>query len=359
MSVAFAVAASSVYNRESVNGSTVIRARAPLRISFVGGGTDLPHYYERHGGAVLSSTINRYASATLHPHRDDAVHINALDSGFSAQYRLHDGSGVNHGLFDLVQTAIQRMGADKGFELDLHSQAPRGSGLGGSSAVTAAVLGTITEYLGMVVDRYELAELNYTIERIDLGISGGKQDQYATTFGGFNLIEFWKDRVEVTPLRLPGDVLNDLEDHLSLYYTGKVRPSVGVVDRRVDAYERGDAAVRERMDRLHGMVYEAKDALLKGRMREFGALLHENMVLKRQLDPSVSTPYIDELYEAATKRGAIGGKLLGAGGGGYLLLLAESRRRFEVRAAMENAGAVFTDFSFQDKGLQVWRSRCF
>ncbi len=272
--------ASAVYNRDLVNAATVIRARAPLRISFVGGGTDLPHYYERHGGAVLSRTINRYVSATLRPRGDDTIQINALDLGYSAAYRLGD-SVKSGGLFDLVMTAIQRIGGEKGFELDLHSQAPRGSGLGGSSAVTAAILGTIIEYLGMVLDHYDLAELNYTIERIDLGIAGGKQDQYATTFGGFNIIEFWKDRVSVTPLRLPNDVLNDLEDHLTLYYTGKVRPSLGIVEKRVEAYERGDHSVREGMSRLHEMVYEAKEALLKGRIREFGALLHENMVNKK------------------------------------------------------------------------------
>jgi D-glycero-alpha-D-manno-heptose-7-phosphate kinase len=351
--------ASVVYNREMVNTNTVIRARAPLRISFVGGGTDLPHYYERHGGGVLSSTINRYAFATLHPRRDDVIHISALDSGNSVHYRLGDKSDHHDGLFDLVRTAIWRMGGEKGFELDLHSQAPRGSGLGGSSAITAAILGAMVEYLGAVLDKYELAELNYTIERVDLGIAGGKQDQYATTFGGFNLIEFSKDRVDVTPLRLPPEVLNDLEDHLALYYTGKVRPSLGIVEKRVEAYERGDPSIRDGMRRLHEMVYEAKETLLKGRIREFGTLLDENMTNKRKLDPHVSTPYIDELYELAKKNGAIGGKLLGAGGGGYLLLLVEGRRQFDVRARLEKAGAVFTDFSFQERGLQVWRSRCF
>ncbi len=351
--------ASVLYNREQVNTSTVIRARAPLRISFVGGGTDLPQYYEEHGGAVLSSTINRFAFATLRPRSDDAVEIHSLDSGCKSSYRLCEDSLVHDGVFDLVRAAIRRMGGGRGFELDLRSEAPRGSGLGGSSAVTAAILGTMIEYLGVVLDPYELSELNYIIERQDLGIAGGKQDQYATTFGGFNVIEFWKDRISVTPLRVSPDVLHDLEDHLVLCYTGKVRPSLGIVEKRMHAYEQGDQRVLDGMHRLHQMVYEAKDILLKGRLREFGELLDEGMTNKRRMNPDVSTPDIDELYEIARKNGAIGGKLLGAGGGGYLLLLVEERRRFNVLSTLEKAGALFTDFSFQDKGMQVWRSRYF
>ncbi len=180
----------------------MIRARAPLRISFLGGGTDLPHYYEEHGGAVLSSTITRYACTTLYPRSDDSIQITR--DRHSATYKLNDHSEKD-GIFDLVTTAIRRMGGHKGLDLDLRSQAPRGSGLGGSSAVTAAILGAMAEYLGVVLDPYDLAELNYTVERLDLGIAGGKQDQYATTFGGFNLIEFSRDRVNVTPLRLSSD----------------------------------------------------------------------------------------------------------------------------------------------------------
>lgn len=361
MGTAKAIAtASMAYDRHVVNACTVIRARAPLRISFVGGGTDLPHYYEQHGGAVLSSTINRYAFAELRPREDDSVHLHSLDSGASTRYRLSDPQDAeSDGLFDLVTTAIRRMGAHRGFELDLHSQAPRGSGLGGSSALTAAILGAMVEYGGSVLDPYELAELNYMIERLDLGIAGGKQDQYATTFGGFNLIEFSKDRVNMTHLRLPGAVLNDLEDHLMLCYTGNVRPSLGIVQKRVEAYQRGENSTRQGLKRLHEMVYEAKDVLLKGRLREFGELLDENMKYKRKVDPDVSTPQIDELYDLAKKNGAIGGKLLGAGGGGYLLLLVEGRRQFDVRRKLERAGGVFTDFCFIERGLEAWRSRCF
>jgi D-glycero-alpha-D-manno-heptose-7-phosphate kinase len=358
MSVA-STPASVLYHRDSVNSSTVIRARAPLRISFLGGGTDLPHYYEENGGAVLSSTITRYACATLYPRSDDSIHINALDTGHNTTYKVDESRLDKDGIFDLVNTTIRRMGGHKGLELHLRSQAPRGSGLGGSSAVTAAILGGMAEYLGVVLDPYDLAELNYTVERIDLGIAGGKQDQYATTFGGFNLIEFSRDRVNVTPLRLSSEVLHDLEEHLMLWYTGKVRPALGIVEKRVEAYKRGDSGVKDEMRRLHQMVYEAKEVLLKGRLHDFAELLDAGMASKRKMDPHVSTPFIDELYDIAKRSGAIGGKLLGAGGGGYLLLLVDGRKRPAVRDNLEKAGAVLTDFSFQEKGLQVWRSRCF
>jgi D-glycero-alpha-D-manno-heptose-7-phosphate kinase len=358
MSVATATA-SVLYDRVLVNTCTVIRARAPLRISFVGGGTDLPHYYEEHGGAVLSSTINRFAFATLRPRNDQEIRITALDSGQMAAYQICEDSSNSDGVFDLVRAAIRRMGVTRGFDLDLRCDAPRGSGLGGSSAMTAAILGVLIEYLGVVLDDYEIAELNYTIERLDLGIAGGKQDQYASTFGGFNLIEFSKNHGHVTPLRLPAHILHDLEHHLVLCYTGKIRPSLGLVQSSVDAYQRGERRVLEGMRRLHEMVYEAKEFLLKGRLYDFGALLDEGMTNKKKMNPDVSTPFIDELYETARKSGAIGGKLLGAGGGGYLLLMVDERRRFEVFENWQQAGGVMTDFSFQDKGLDVWRSRHF
>ena len=285
------------------------------------------------------------------------MRIRSLDFGYSVKYFV-DEEPTYDGVLDLAKAAIRRMGSDLGFELDVHTEAPPGSGLGGSSAVTSAVIGALMEYTGVVLDHYELAELNYTIERIDLGIAGGKQDQYATTFGGFNLIEFHKDRVVVTPLRIARDILNDLERHLVLCYTGKVRPSLGLVDIQIRYYHEGRLTTLEGMRRLHEMVYEMKEALLKGRLREFGELLDEALMNKKRMNPHISDARIDELYELAKKHGAIGGKLCGAGGGGYLMLFVEGHRRHEVLEALKRAGGQLTDFAFDDYGLQVWRSTC-
>lgn len=343
--------------RNAVNARTVIRALSPLRISFVGGGTDLPEYYEKYGGAVLSSTINRYSRVTLYPRDDKEIRIRSLDFGYSVRYAIDDEQAYAE-VPDLARTAIRRMGSELGFELDVHTEAPPGSGLGGSSAVTSAVIGALMEYTGVVLDQYEVAELNYTIERIDLGISGGKQDQYATTFGGFNLIEFYADRVVVTPLRIHRDVLNDLEAHLMLCYTGKVRPSLGLVDAQVTYLKEARPDTVAALKHLHQMVYEMKDALVKGRLRHLGELIDEAFRTKKLMNPHVSDDTIENLYAVAREHGAIGGKLCGAGGGGYLLLFVEGDRRHEVRRVLEEAGGQFTDFAFDSHGLQVWRSSC-
>src|SRR4051794_30493414 len=200
----------------------IVRARAPMRISFAGGGTAFRHWYEVHGGAVLSTTINRYASVSLSPRDGRQIRIRELHVGTSAEYSL-DQQPVYDGVLDLAKAVIQRLGAQQGFDLLVSSDAPAGSGLGGSSALTSAVLGAVAEFMGTHLSNYELAEMNYLVERIDLGIAGGEQDQYSTTFGGFNLIEFGAERVLVNPLRIDRDTLHDLEAHLLLCYTGRVR----------------------------------------------------------------------------------------------------------------------------------------
>ncbi len=344
-------------HRQEVNRGTIILAKSPLRISFAGGGTDLPHYYEENGGAVLSATISRYSFVTLYPRLDAEVSIRSIDLGFAIRYRV-DQEPIFDGVLDLAKAAIRRMGSDMGFELDVHTEALPGSGLGGSSAVTAAILGAVAEYTGVLLSEYELAELNYAIERTDLGIAGGKQDQYATHFGGFNQIEFHKDRVVVTPLRLRRDLLYDLESRLLLCYTGKVRPSAGLIDAQVRYFQEGREETVAAMRRLKEMTYEMTEALLKGKLDRFGELLDEGYVRKKAMNPHVSDPRIDELCAVAKRHGAIGAKLLGAGGGGYLAVYVPPRQRHEVRAELEKAGGEFTSFSFDRHGLQVWRSTC-
>jgi D-glycero-alpha-D-manno-heptose-7-phosphate kinase len=236
-------------------------------------------------------------------------------------------------------------------------EAPRGSGLGGSSALTAAVLGAVASVNSRSFSLYDLAELNYTIERTDLKIEGGKQDQYATTFGGFNLLEFRSDRVVVTPLRVDPAVLNDLEAHLLLCYTGTVRPNLGLVSDQIEYFKQGREETVEGMRRLYEMVFEMKEALLTGNLEDFGIMLHEAYSNKKRMNPKVAegTP-ADLLYETARKHGTVGGKLLGAGGGGYLLLYCETGKQLAVRRALEELGGKFADFSFDGSGLQVWRS---
>ena len=335
----------------------IIRSRAPMRISFVGGGTDLPHWYEKHGGATLSSTINRYAHVSLYPRLDQEVYIHSVALGYSVKYNLGE-EPVYDGVLDLAKATIKRLGATQGMELDIRSDAPPGSGLGGSSALTTAILGAVAMHTGKVINRYELAELNHTIERVDLGIAGGKQDQYACTFGGFNLMEFHADRVVVNSLRVEADIISDLEEHTVLCYTGKARSDLGLINNQVRFANEGRLETIEGMKRLYEMAFEMKEALLKGNLDQFGRMLNEAYINKKRMNPDVSRGTIaDELYELALQHGALGGKLLGAGGGGYLLLYCEVNRQYAVRKALEAAGGQLMDITFDNTGLQSWHSR--
>jgi D-glycero-alpha-D-manno-heptose-7-phosphate kinase len=343
-----------------MNEQPVIRSKAPLRISFAGGGSDLPSYYEENGGAVLCSTINRYAFVTLRPRRDAAVNIRSLDFDLTVKYRL-DEEPIYDGTLDLAKVAIRRVNSERnghGFDLYLQSDAPAGSGLGGSASLTIALIGALAELLGKRLDRYQTAELAYAIERLDLGISGGKQDQYTTAFGGFNLIEFSRERVVVNPLRVDPGTLSDLEHHLMLCYTGATRFSAGLMDRQETYLRQNRPDTVAGLRDLHQLTYQMKDALLTGRLRDFAELLEAAWCHKRRVNPEVTDERIDRLCRRARRSGAIACKLLGAGGGGYLLIFCEVGKRRRVREALEGLGGQFTDFSFIEGGLQVWHSTC-
>jgi len=343
--------------RLSITGS-IVRAKSPLRLSLVGGGTDLPHYYEEHGGAVLSTTINRYAYVTVYPRDDRQVRIRSFDLGHMVNYDI-DEKPIYNGVMDLVKAAIERIGPKVGMDVDVRTDAPPGSGLGGSSALTSAVIGAMSAMTGTPLTGYEIAELNHTIEREDLKIAGGKQDQYQTTFGGFNFMEFTRDGVIVNTLRVDHDLLNDLEAHLLLCYTGRVRADLGLVDTQIRLYHENRLDILDAMKRIHRMVYEMKDALLTGRLDDVGELLHEAYMNKKRMNPYITdgTP-ADMLYEAARQHGVIGGKLCGAGGGGYLLLYCRTDRQHEVRQVLEGLGGQTSDVAFDGLGLQLWRSPC-
>ncbi len=338
----------------------IVRARAPLRISFAGGITDMPSYYMEHGGAVLVSTINRYTLVTLRPREDDEVHIHSIDFDLMVKYRL-DEEPIYDGVLDLAKVAVRRLNSHSGrigLDLYLQSDAPAGSGLGGSASLTVAVLGALSHALGTRMDNYQMAELAYTVERVDLRISGGKQDQYASVFGGFNLIEFGRDAVVVNPLRIPAHVLNDLESHLLLCYTGRTRLSAGLIDRQEEFYRQGRAETVSGLRTLRQLAYDIKDCLLQGRLDQFAEALDAAWTSKLMVNPEITDSHIDEMYHVARKSGALGGKLLGAGGGGYLLLFCQVDRKRAVREQLERLGGQFADFSFTHEGLQTWESHC-
>lgn len=330
-----------------------VRAAAPLRISFVGGGTDFPHYFKRSGGAVLSATIDHYAWVTIQRREDREVRIRSLDLGHLVEYHLDEGP-VYDGVMDLAKAAIERLGVEGGLDVDVSSDAPPGSGLGGSSALVTALVGGLAALGGRSYTRDEVARLSYAIEREDLGIAGGWQDQYATTFGGCNLIEFASAGVSVTPVRLPPEGLAELRRNLLLCYTGAVRTDLGLIDTQVRMYQEGREETIQGMKQLHQMAFEMRDALERGEFDALGEMLQEAYEAKKRMNPHIAegTP-IERLFRVAREAGALGGKICGAGGGGYLLLSCRPERHDDVRSALEREGGQLAPFSFDPTGVHA------
>jgi len=333
----------------------IIRSKAPLRISFCGGGTDVSPYPEERGGVVLSATIDKYAFGSLRPVDNGEIHVTSLDYDIVAKYHA-DQEFVYDGELDLVKAVIKKMEYKGGLDMFIHSEAPPGSGLGSSSTMVVCLLGLFKHLLKKPMTDYEMAELAYEVERKDLAIRGGMQDQYAAAFGGFNFIEFLGNTVVVNPLRVPSDVLNELHYRLLLCYTGRTRLSANILKHQTESYVQKKEAVVKALDELKALTVEMKNALLQGKVDAFGELLHEAWLNKKSLDKNISNNQIDDLYEAARKNGAVGGKILGAGGGGYLLVFCPFDKKHIIAQKLEELGGQVVEFAFEHKGLQTWET---
>jgi D-glycero-alpha-D-manno-heptose-7-phosphate kinase len=329
------------------------RSRAPLRISFCGGGTDVSPYPEERGGCVLSATIDMYAYASLRPRRDPRLSITSLDYDVVAKYD-HARRLRLDGNLDLVKAVVRDLKPRRGADLWVHSDAPPGSGLGSSSTLVVALIGVLREWLQRPLTDYEIAEKAYHIERVEMGQAGGRQDQYAATFGGFNYIEFHAGGTIVNPLRIRRDVLQELEYRMLMCYMGQTRQSARIIERQVASYRRGQSQVVAALDRLKAQTVDMKNALLLGRIDEFGALLHQAWENKKRLDQGITNPFVDRLYRQARREGAIGGKMPGAGGGGYFIFLCRFDRKHRVAALLERLGGQVVPFHFESHGLSAW-----
>jgi D-glycero-alpha-D-manno-heptose-7-phosphate kinase len=336
----------------------LLRARAPLRVSFAGGGTDVPPYPAEQGGLVLSATINRYAYGTLRPRQDRQIGIQSLDLDAVASIALEDVQ-PNGDRLDLIRAAVHKLASDSphGFDLFLHSAAPPGSGLGSSSAVVVTLVGLLSTHMKMPLTDYEKARLAYTVEREDLGLKGGTQDQYAAVFGGFNFMEFREDDVIVNPLRISPDTIHELEYNLLLCFTGGTRVSDHIIDDQTSRYRSQESSTLDGLQVQKELAVEMKNALLQGNLAEFGALLDRAWAYKKMMSPKITNDHIDELYDEAMRQGALGGKVTGAGGGGYMLLYCHYDTKHKVRAALGALGAEAIDFQFDHAGLTTWSYR--
>ena len=343
----------------------IIRAKAPLRISFAGGGTDVSPYPEEKGGAVLNCTIDKFAYVTLEaqPKVNGGTTVESLDYNLKAKYERPSDLFYN-GELDLIKAALKVLrppgspaAANESLHLFLHSDAPPGTGLGGSSAICVALVGAFQHYLKETWTSYDVAELAYRIERTELGITGGRQDQYAAAFGGFNFIEFTGARTIVNPLKIRPEVANELSYRLLLAYIGGGHFTNDLLQRQQQGYASKRSETVDALDATKRLAVAMKNELLRGNIDEMGRLLDEGWQLKKQFTDGISNPHVDEIYTKARAAGALGGKLVGAGGGGFILLFCDFARRAQVAKVIQASGGSVMDFSLESAGLQTWSVR--
>ena len=315
----------------------MIITRTPVRISFVGGGSDLPEFYRQHGGAVLSTTIDKYMYVSTHPFFDDPdIRIKYA--------KTETVSAVDQIQHPIVREVLHQFSL-KAIEISSNADIPAGCGLGSSSSFTASLLLNCFLRSGNYPVKEELARRTCEIEIDKLGEPIGKQDQYAIVFGGLNVIEFRPDdRVSVEPVVLPKHTLSELQQNLLMFYTGTNRKAGDVLGEQKKNIEGGNYVDIQKQ--MVGLTWQARDALFQSRLKDFGKLLHENWLLKRQLASGVTNSFVDEAYETGIRAGALGGKLLGAGGGGFLLFYCEPDSHDKIRAALKHLKELRFQFEF-------------
>lgn len=337
----------------------IYRSKAPLRIGLAGGGTDVAPYCDRFGGAILNATLSLYAYATIEPLKEPVIVIEAADRDEQCRMPLVDRLEID-GEMSLAKGAYNAIVAQygsvpSGFKLTTYVDAPAGSGLGTSSTLMVAIVGVFVEWLRLPLGEYDVAHLAYQTERVDLAMAGGKQDQYAATFGGVNYMEFYeKDRVIVNPLRIKPHYLYELQHNLLLYYTATSRLSASIIEVQSRNVKENNEQSIEAMHQLKEQAVMMKEALLTGRIGAIGEILDYGFRYKKQMAKGISNEQMDYLYEQALKAGATGGKISGAGGGGFMMFYCPDNTRYAVREALKGAGGQFMNYTFVEEGLSAW-----
>ncbi len=338
----------------------IVRAKAPLRLGLAGGGTDVSPYSDQYGGRVLNATIGLYAYCTLEPAREGRFEIRATDLGehFEAAasptfettgpLRLHKGIHNR-----LVREFLG--GRPLQVSITTHADVSAGSGLGTSSTLVVAILQAFNEWLRLGLGEYDIARMAFEIEREEVGLSGGKQDQYAAAFGGFNFMEFSDTkRVIVNPLRVKDWIVNELEASTVLFHTGQSRDSARIIDEQVANVASPASASVEAMHRLREDAVRMKELLLTGELRQFAQMLGHSWEAKKRLAHSVTNPTIERVFEAALGAGAHAGKVSGAGGGGVAMFLVDPPLRPGVLAALAALPGRVIPFHFVHRGAEAW-----
>ena len=334
----------------------IIRSKAPLRIGLAGGGTDVSPFADIYGGNILNATINLYAHATIKPTNNGKIALRAMDQKVEEGHNSSLDLPLN-GTLDLLKGVYNRIAKDYlkeplSFELITHVDAPPGSGLGSSSTLVVAIIGAFAHWLKLPLGEYDIAHLAYEIERVDLGLAGGRQDQYAATFGGFNFMEFYKDdKVIVNPLRIRKKYVNELQNNIVLFYTGTSRESAKIIDKQASAINQNAQDKVEATLKVKEQSIKMKEALLRGELDKIGEILHLGWEFKKQMAEGITNPHIEELYNAAINAGSNGGKISGAGGGGFMFFYCPENSKFDVIDAISSKGIKVTPYEFSMTGL--------
>ncbi len=340
----------------------IIRSKAPLRIGLAGGGSDVSPYSDIYGGAILNATINMYAYASIEPCDNNKIILNAIDK--NEKYEIDSVKELKiDGNLDLlkgVYNAIVKKYTKKplSFKLSTFVDAPPGSGMGTSSTLVTAIIGAFKEWLNIPLGEYDIAHFAYEIERIDLKMAGGKQDQYAATFGGFNFMEFYdNDKVIVNPLRIKNTILNELTNNIVLFNTDTSRISADIISKQQkNVIEKKKTSI-EAMHNIKKQAILMKESLLKGELHKIGEILDYGYKYKKQMANGIATPQMEKIYQAAKKAGATGGKISGAGGGGFMFFYCPGNTRYNVIKTLNNFKGQIRKYEFTTNGLITWKAK--
>jgi len=336
-----------------------IRSKSPLRIGLAGGGTDVSPYSDLYGGAILNATINLYAQTTIEPTGDNQIVIESIDRQEKEVVEAKEQLEIN-GRHDLVKGVYNRIVKDYikkpfGFRITTHVDVPVGSGLGTSSSLVVSILSAFVQWFNLPLGEYEMAHLAYEIERYDLGMAGGKQDQYAAAFGGVNFMEFYaNEKVIVNPLRIRQQNLYELENNLVLYFTSTTRLSSSIIEAQSQNVKKENQKSLEAMHHLKEQAVQMKEALLRGKIDEIGEILEFGFQQKKAMADGISNALIEEIYDAAKKAGSTGGKISGAGGGGFMFFYCPGNSKYQVQQALAAFPGFFRSFEFTNAGYFTW-----
>ena len=325
---------------------------SPGRISFAGGGTDLPEYYEKFGGSVVTTAISQFTYSIIHSRHDNT--FQAFSPDFQKHYHVTDFEKIEHeDGTEIASSVIKKLNYRNGINIILSSDIPAGSGLGASSSLAVNLVNIISELKGLKWDSKKIAETAFDIGRNILHWPIGKQDEYISAFGGFNYIKFSSDKVDVIPINMNNSSLNELEDNLVLFFIGNLRNSSKILSNQIERIQKNDVNTMNSLHKVNELSQEMYDSVKTSNLTNFAELLNKGWEFKKNFASGITTDFIDDIYSQALSNGAVGGKLTGAGGGGHMIFYCEKSKQQKFIVKMESLGLTHKKFKFYNKKPQI------